>query len=253
MNPWHMAVVMASAFVAGMMNSVAGGGTLVSFPSLLWIGLDAKAANVTSTVALWPGSLGGFWGHRHDLAGTKRFALRLMPPSLLGGIAGAALLLWTPSKVFDALVPWLLLTATLLFAAKEPVARGIARVAGHERNARWWAGAICFQFLVGVYGGYFGAGIGILMLAALGLLGLSDIHQMNGLKNLLALLINGVAVVLFALKGNVVWIAAVVMAVAAILGGLVGAAVAHRLGKKMVNVVVIVIGLIVAAWFFLKH
>jgi uncharacterized membrane protein YfcA len=250
----------AAAFVAGAMNSVAGGGTLVSFPALLLAGLDAKAANVTSTVALWPGSLGGFWGHRAHLAGTKAFALRLVPPSLLGGLAGALLLLATPEQVFRSLVPWLILGATLVFAFREPIGRlaGISRPGGAESHSRtapppgWWVGATAFQFLVGVYGGYFGAGIGIMMLAALGLLGLTDIHQMNGLKNALALAINGVAVICFAFSGQVVWGVAALMAVTSIFGGLAGAAVAQRLGRRVTNGVVVAIGGLVALWFFYK-
>ncbi len=257
------AIGAAAAFAAGAMNSVAGGGTLVSFPALLLAGLDAKAANVTSTVALWPGSLGGFWGLRGHLAGTRRFALRLVPPSLLGGLAGALLLLATPEQVFRSLVPWLILGATLVFAFRTPIGRlagaaprpgsdsgDAAHAAAHHPG--WWVGATAFQFLVGLYGGYFGAGIGIMMLAALGLLGLTDIHQMNGLKNALALAINGVAVVCFLFSSQVVWGVAGVMAVCSVLGGLAGAAVAQRLGRRVTNGVVVAIGGLVAVWFFYK-
>lgn len=258
METLKLAVVTGSAFAAGVMNSVAGGGTLVSFPALLWYGLTAQQANITSTIALWPGSVGGVVGHRRDMAGTRRFALRLVPPSLAGGIAGALLLLATPAPVFDHIVPWLILVATLLFAAKEPINRRFLRPAATPHRAETtqpapgWSAAIGFQFVVALYGGYFGAGIGIMMLAALGLLGLTDIHQMNGLKNFLAISINGVAVLLFAFSGQVDWVAAGVMAAAAILGGLAGAALAHRLGRRMVNAVVVVIGALVATWFFTR-
>lgn len=250
MQLWQHAVVLLAAFVAGLMNCVAGGGTLVSFPALVWIGLDVKAANVTSTIALWPGSLAGFWGHRRDLSGTRTFALRLVPPSLLGGLGGAVLLLATPARVFESLVPWLILGATVLFALREPIVRGIGHGGAGERRPGWWTAAIVFQFFVALYGGYFGAGIGILMLAALGLLGLTDIHQMNGLKNFLALSINGVALVCFVLSGKVVWSAALTMAVAAVAGALTGAALAHRVGRRIVGWVVVAIGLLVAGWFF---
>ncbi len=249
---WQHGAIVLAAFVAGLMNSVAGGGTLVSFPALVWIGLDAKAANVTSTIALWPGSLAGFWGHRRDLAGARTFALRLVPPSLVGGLGGALLLLATPARVFEDLVPWLILGATVLFALREPIVRRIGRGGVGERAAGWWAAAIVFQFFVALYGGYFGAGIGILMLAALGLLGLTNIHQMNGLKNFLALSINGVALVCFVLSGKVVWSAALTMAVAAIAGALTGAALAHRVGRRIVSWVVVAIGVLVGISFFVK-
>jgi hypothetical protein len=250
--------VTAAAFTAGAINSVAGGGTLVSFPALLGVGLTGQQANVTSTLALWPGSIGGFLGHRQDLAGTRRFALRLWPPSLLGGALGAALMLLTPSQTFDRLVPWLILTATLLMAANDPLSRWLKAVHAHERSAAWWTGAIAFQFAVGIYGGYFGAGIGILMLAALSLLGLQDIHQMNGLKNFLALSINAVAILAFLLwewrfrAGNVAWWAVLEMAAAAGLGGLFGSHMAHRVGRKAVRGLVIAVGFILTTWYFYK-
>lgn len=258
MHLGHTATVMAAAFVAGAINSIAGGGTLVSFPALLSIGLTGQQANVTSTLALWPGSWGGFWGHRQDLAGTRTFALRLMPVSLLGGALGAWAMLVTPQKVFDQLVPWLILAATVLLASNDPVNRWLKKVGGHERTTGWWVGAMIFQFIVGIYGGYFGAGIGILMLAALSLLGLTDIHQMNGLKNLLALCINGIAIFAFLgtelirHPGNVQWTLAGLMAIAAGLGGLFGSHMAHRVGRATVRRGVISIGFILAAWYFYK-
>ncbi len=258
MHIGHIITVMVAAFVAGAINSIAGGGTLVSFPALLGIGLTGQQANVTSTLALWPGSIGGFWGHRDDLAGTKAFALRLMPVSLLGGILGAWAMLVTPQKLFDQLVPWLILAATVLLAANDPVGKLLKKMGSHDRTTGWWIGAMVFQFIVGIYGGYFGAGIGILMLAALSLLGLTDIHQMNGLKNLLALCINGIAIFLFLgmeylrHPGNVQWALVGFMAVAAGLGGLFGSHMAHRVGRTTVRYGVISIGFILAAWYFYK-
>jgi hypothetical protein len=258
MHIGHAFTVMAAAFLAGAINSIAGGGTLVSFPALLGIGLTGQQANVTSTIALWPGSIGGFWGHREDLAGTKEFALRLMPVSLVGGALGAWLMLVTPQKVFDQLVPWLILAATVLLAANDPVNKLLKKIGGHDRTAGWWIGAMVFQFIVGIYGGYFGAGIGILMLAALSLLGLTDIHQMNGLKNLLALCINGVAIFAFLgmeylrHPGNVQWGLVGLMAVAAGLGGLFGSHMAHRVGRTTVRFGVISIGFVLTAWYFYK-
>ena len=258
MHIGYIFTVMAAAFVAGAINSIAGGGTLVSFPALLGIGLTGQQANVTSTIALWPGSIGGFWGHRQDLAGTKEFALRLMPVSLLGGALGAWLMLVTPQKVFDQLVPWLILAATVLLAANDPVNKVLKKMGSHDRTPGWWVGAMIFQFIVGIYGGYFGAGIGILMLAALSLLGLTDIHQMNGLKNLLALCINGIAIFAFLgmellrHPGNVQWTLVGLMAVAAGLGGLFGSHMAHRVGRTAVRYGVITIGFALTAWYFYK-
>ena len=258
MNIIHLATVMISAFLAGTINSIAGGGTLVTFPALLGLGLTGQQANVTSTLALWPGSVGGFAGHRKDLAGTRKFALRLVPPSLVGAVVGALLMLMTPNSIFDHLVPWLILTATLLMAANDPIAKLVAAAHGQERSTQWWMGAITFQFVVGIYGGYFGAGIGILMLASLSLLGLTDIHQMNGLKNFLAISINGVAIVAFVAwewlfhPGNVRWSSVAVMAVAAALGGLFGSHMAHRVGRRTVRFIVIGVGFVLTAWYFYK-
>src|SRR3954471_18975805 len=223
MDLWKVAVVAMAAFAAGLINSIAGGGTLVSFPALLWTGRDPVLANATSTVALWPASLAGVYGFRRELKGGARCFLLFGAPSLLGGVLGAVLLLRTPSETFARLVPFLILFATLLLAAQEPISRKLGRVEGTKPTRAWWVGAVVFQFLVGVYGGYFGAGIGILMLAALGLLGLHDIHRMNAVKTVLAAVMNGVSVVVFVIDGKVDWHFALVMAVAAIGGGYLGA------------------------------
>lgn len=255
---WRELTVMAAAFAAGALNAIAGGGTLISFPALLGIGLSGQQANVTSTLALWPGSMGGFYGHRQDLQGTRRFALRLVPPSVAGALVGAGLMLATPARTFDHLIPWLILTATLLMAAHDRIGRWLGQVHPGERSQGWWVAALVFQFLVGAYGGFFGAGIGILMLAALGLLGLSDIHQMNGLKNLLALAINGVAILCFLAAeaafhpGNVRWGTAGLMAVAAMAGGLAGSHLAHRVGRRTVRGLVVLVGFLLTAWYFYK-
>ena len=185
-------------------------------------------------------------GFRRDLATLPRRLYLLVIPSLAGGIAGAILLLHTSTKTFERLVPWLIFGATVLFALQGV----ITRLTPH----RWPLPAILIlQLLVGLYGGYFGAGIGILMLAALGLIGLTDVHQMNGLKNLLAICINGVAAIYFALSGAVIWADAGLMAVAAILGGFTGAKLAHRLGRKFVRIAVVVIGVVMTIALALKH
>jgi hypothetical protein len=253
-NLWQEVVIAAAAFAAGLINSIAGGGTLVSFPALLWTGRDPVLANATSTVALWPASLAGVYGFRRELKGGARTFLLFGAPSLAGGVLGAWLLLRTPSETFARLVPFLILFATLLLAAQEPISRRLrGDVEGeHEPTRAWWAGACVFQFLVGVYGGYFGAGIGILMLAALGLLGFTDIHRMNALKNLLAICINGVAAVYFISSGAVIWSDVLVMTFAAVAGGYSGARLAYRLGRRFVRLAVIIIGLVMSVSLFFR-
>jgi uncharacterized membrane protein YfcA len=250
-NLTHEVVIFFSAFAAGVVNSIAGGGTLITFPALIFLGRDPILANATSTVALWPGSLSGVYGFRAELKGSSSWIVRLGAPSFVGGALGAVLLLRTPSDTFALVVPYLILFATFLMVVQEPLARSLRREPGQSPSRLWWIGAIAFQFCVGVYGGYFGAGIGILMLAALGLLGFTDLHQMNGLKNLFAICINGVAAAYFALSGAVIWVDVVVMVVAAIVGGYTGAKLAYRLGRRFVRYAVIAIGFAMAISLFL--
>ena len=244
----------AAAFLAGAINSVAGGGTLVSFPALIWLGLNSVTANATSTVAIWPGTVGSAWGYRKELGAAEPRFLALIAPSLVGGLAGALLLRWTPSATFDRLVPYLILFATLLFMAQEPIQRKLKTGGGkrHE-SAAWFAGVMFFQLLVGLYGGYFGAGIGILMLAALSIMGLSDIHEMNSLKVVFGGAVNGIAAVYFIWARMVYWPYVLLMAVASILGGLLGAGAARRLGRTAVRRIVIAIGFGMALSLFIKH
>ncbi len=242
----HYLLLFAAAFAAGMINSIAGGGTLLTFPALISVGLDPKMANATSTVALWPGLLGGLWGFRREMEENRPLLLRLGLTSVAGGAVGAALLIVTPAPTFARLVPFLILFATILFMAQEPVTRLLRLSATPAAPRRsWWAGAITFQFCSAIYGGYFGAGNGILMLAALGLLGIADIHRANGLKNYLGLCLNSVAVLAFALTGLVRWPVALVMAVGAILGGYYGASAARYFGRLVIRRLVIIIGFVI--------
>ncbi|PYS26953.1 MAG: sulfite exporter TauE/SafE family protein, partial [Acidobacteria bacterium] len=189
-----------AAFFAGVLNSIAGGGTLLTFPILIWLGLDPKVANATSTVALWPGLFGGVFGYRREMDDSSLILMRLGVISVIGGGVGAWLLIATPSPTFARLVPFLILFATILFMMQGPVNRWLhLPAAGKESTKAWWIGAIVFQFFSAIYGGYFGAGNGILMLAAMGLLGLHDIHRANGIKNFLGVCINSVAVVSFSM------------------------------------------------------
>ncbi len=246
------------------------GGTLLTFPALLWARQLEIVANATSTVALWPGALSSFWTYRAELHSGYREIALLAIPSFLGGILGAMLLLGTDNATFAALVPYLILLATGLFAAQRPLARWQSRraaqsaedrpaevaAAGHTQHvptARRWAAVLAFQFLVGLYGGYFGAGIGILMLAALGYLGFTNIHHMNALKNLNAMCINGIAAVLFVAKGLVDWRLGLLMAVGAIVGGVAGAGWARRVGQEIVRQGVVLIGIALALWLLLRQ
>lgn len=249
------ALIVGSGVIAGAMNAVAGGGTLLTFPTLIWTGLSPIHANATNTVALVPGALAGAWGYRRELQSAEPRRYLLLIPSLIGGLIGGILLRYTPPATFAALVPALILFAVILFALQEPIQR---RLRGAQAStepvttSRWLIAASVLQFLTGVYGGYFGAGMGIMMLATLGLLGFANIHQMNGLKNLLGMTINLTAAMYFIFVGLVHWPEALVMAVGAIVGGYGGAGLARKLGAKFVRVAVIVIGVGMALSLLLK-
>ncbi len=233
-----------AAFIAGMINSVAGGGTLVSFPTLIWVGHAPVIANATNTFAMVPGAWSSAYGYRREMAQIPQRLFYLLIPSVLGSVLGGVLLKYTPPNTFAALVPFLVLFATLLFMVQEPIQRWLktSELAHHQMTNGWLIGAGFYQFLVAVYGGYFGAGIGILMLAVLGVMGLQDIHQMNGLKNVFGSVINGMAALYFVLVGLIDWPAACVMAVGSILGGYAAAGIARKLDRKVVRKIVIAIG-----------
>jgi len=237
----HNILVFVVGFIASAINAIAFGGSLISFPTLIWLGVPPIIANATNTAAVWPGSLGAVWGYRRELRDTAPRMYWLIVPSVAGAIAGAMLLRVTPAELFDRLVPLLILFATLLFAVQERVQRFL-NVAPEHHGSAWFSAAMIFQFLVSVYGGYFGAGMGILMLAALAILCHDDIHQMNGLKNLLAVFINAVAAAYFIFAGMVRLPDAVVRAAGATIGGVAAAGLARRMGRKAVRCAVIVIG-----------
>ncbi len=239
-----------AAAVGAAMNAVAGGGTLITFPALVALGVPPITANATSTVALWPGTMASMWGYRGELSGARRWAIAFAVPSLLGGIVGALLLLRTPERGFAMIVPWLILGATALFIAQQPLLKRFAAAAdrpsihGPDGALRAPNGSfLVYQFAVSVYGGYFGAGAGILMLAALGLMGLTNIHQMNGLKNWGGGVMNLVAVVIFAVSGIVDWPIALSMAIGAAIGGIGGSLLAQRVGQTWVRRIIVAIGL----------
>jgi uncharacterized protein len=240
------AAMFIAAFFAGVVNSIAGGGTLLTFPVLIWLGLDAKVANATSTVALWPGLFSGAFGYRREMSDSSLMLMRLGAISVVGGSLGAWLLIATPSPTFARLVPFLVLFATFLFMLQGPVNRWLRLPsASGDQQKTWWTIAIVVQFFSAVYGGYFGAGNGIWMLAALGLLGLHDIHRANGIKNFLGICINSVAVIAFSISHLVSWPRSLLMAVAALLGGYFGARTARRVGRVFIRRAIVVIGFVI--------
>lgn len=243
-----------AALVAGAINSVAGGGTLISFPSLIAAGVPAITANATNTASLWPGALASALAYRKDTPVRRDVLLTLLPASVIGGFAGAWVLVITPEAVFAAVVPFLVLFATVLFALASRIARwaGCSQNAGEHVTALGRTGGFLFQLLVATYGGYFGAGIGILMLASLAIMGLQDIHRMNAVKTTLGTVINVIAFVFFAVEGLIDWPIAAVMTGGAVLGGFLGARGAKRVDQRLLRAFIIATGLIISAWLFLR-
>ncbi len=241
-----------SAFLAGVVNSLAGGGTLLTYPALLAAGISPIHANATSTICLVQGSLAAFWGYRKQLENDGRLLLALTVPCLIGSVIGAYVVLRMTERSFALVVPWLILGATLLFLLADRlrrrwINRPEAKVVGGRLAA-----LIGVQLLVAVYGGFFGAGQGILMLATLGLCGLRDLNRMNGLKNYAAATINSVATVMFVIGHLIEWRPAIIMAVCAIAGGYAGALGAQRVGQRIARAAVIAIGFGAAGWSFYK-
>jgi uncharacterized protein len=244
----------AAAAAGGAINAVAGGGTLVTFPTLLAFGTPPVIANATSTLALVLGTSGSLYGYRRHLPAIRPWLTRFVPVSILGGLLGALLLTWTSNKTFAKLVPFLILFATLLFLAQGLVRR-VARLedpARPDRPGRIW-GAVAFQLAVAVYGGYFGAGIGILMLASLGFIGLRDIHEMNTLKTLLASLINAVAAAWFVCAGLIHWPKAAIMTAGALAGYYLGSHFSQRIPQQRVRQIITIIGFALSAATFYKE
>lgn len=249
---WKWGLLCGSAFLGGAVNSIAGGGTLFTFSSLLTV-LSPVSANATSTLALLPGSLAAAWGYRPEVMASREHLARLLPPSLVGGIVGALLVTRLPERVFANMVPWLLVMASTLLLLQKPIARWLGTVPHEKPTPGTLAGIVSFQFLVGVYGGYFGAGIGILMLSSLAFLGIPDIHRMNSVKNILASVINGVTAVIFMVSGVVVWKYALPMAVASIAGGYMGARIARRLSISLVRAIVVAVGFSLAVYSWIAR
>jgi uncharacterized membrane protein YfcA len=257
-----------SALLAGGVNALAGGGTLLTFPTLMSVlgaqyGVKSAGvlANGTSTTALVPASLGSAWAFRRELYHLRRFLVWLLPPSLVGAAIGTLLVTRLPPSYFNALVPWLILLAAVLFTVQPYLTRRKPQVVTSSQEvcdaatpiaARSLAGMVLLQFLISIYGGYFGAGIGILMLSGLGMMGLSNIHQMNGLKAVLGTAINSVAIAIFIVDNKIVWPYAMAMAATSLVGGYIAAHFSRQVPGKYVRWTVIVIGFCLAAFYFWK-
>lgn len=249
----HAAGAFGAAFIAGAINSVAGGGTMISFPVLVALGLPPVIANATNTVGIWPGSLGSVYGFRQELGRVPRRMRWLLIPAAIGSIIGAYLLRHTPAQLFDHLVPVLLFFATFLFMIQAPVQRRLKSVeAAAHGGSRWMTIAVLCQLAVAVYGGYFGAGMSIMMLSVLSLIGMTDILEMSGMTSLLSLCINGIAGVYFAVSGLVSWPYVAAMAVGAIAGGYGAAGLARKIGKQMIRRFVILVGISITIWMAIK-
>ncbi|CAA9575781.1 MAG: Uncharacterized UPF0721 integral membrane protein [uncultured Thermomicrobiales bacterium] len=245
----------AAAFGAGALNSVAGGGQFLTFPMLIFAGVPVVSANATSSVAVWPGTVAATVGYRRELREQRGLLLPLSAASVVGGILGAVVLLRTPQATFARLIPWLLLLATLLLVFGGPLVARLRARLGHSGGPTRGGivGISIVQVLLGIYGGYFGGGMGFVMLAAMAFIGLDNMHIMNGLKTALASCINGVAVATFVLAGAVAWPEAIVMLIGAILGGYGGAFYARRLDPQLIRRFTIFVACAMTLYFFVRQ
>ncbi len=242
-----------AAVAAGAVNALAGGGTLITFPTLTAVGVAAVAANVTNTVALCPGYVGGTLAQIKDLKGQEKRLWYLIPAGLVGGTIGALLLLNTGEKLFRGLVPWLILAASLLLAIQDPVrnwlTRRMAERAAGGSHEKWSTVPVG---VAAIYGGYFGAGLSVIILAALGLTFEDSLTRLNAIKQLISFSANLAAAIFFAFSGKVIWIAALVMAVGALLGGTLGGRLAGRVKPATLRWIVVTLGVIVSIIYFVR-
>lgn len=250
MELFDLLLIFTAALLAGALNAIAGGGSFFSFPALLVAGVPPIVANATNTLALWPGTLASIGAYRRELRGQQRDIWLLSGLSLLGGLLGAILLLYTDERRFTALIPYLLLFATLVFTFSPQITHLAQRMFGEGDGQRWLV--IAIYIAIAIYGGFFGAGLGILTLAALALLGHDNIHRMNALKTLQGALVNGIAVATFVTTGLIAWLPALIMTIGAIAGGYGGAAIARRIDARRVRIAVVVISIGLTVWFFVR-
>ncbi len=249
----HLLGAFGAAFIAGAINSVAGGGTLISFPILVALGLPPIFANATNTVGIWPGAVGSLLGFREELRRIPKLMRWLLIPAGVGSLGGAILLKITPPGVFDHLVPWLILFSVVLFIIQAPIQKKLRSAEAAQKGGRSWLTlAMIAQVCVAIYGGYFGAGMSIMMLSILALIGMTDILEMSAMTSLLSLAINGVAGIFFACAGLVYWPFALAMALGAVVGGYGAAGVARRIGKVAIRRFVIFMGITIAAVMFIR-
>jgi uncharacterized protein len=252
LNFSHAIFLFFAGALGGAMNAVAGGGSFVGFPALLFSGIPPIQANATNTFSLWVGTAASGGAYRNRLNTPRRVLIPLLIMSLIGGLAGALLLIKTPAQTFLRLIPWLMLAATLLFAFGRRLTGRLAGGISHAASPGEIAGASLFELLVATYGGYFGGGIGIMNLAMFAALGMTDIHEMNALKIVLVTMINGVATLTFIVTGAVVWPSAVAMTAGAALGGYFVAHYAQKLPQQLIRAMVIALGLSMTAYFLWK-
>ena len=241
-----------AAALGGGLNAVAGGGSFIAFPALLFTGVAPVPANATNTLALWVGVTASGGAYRKRLRTSRRVMVPLIATSVVGGIAGAFLLIKTPAQTFLHVLPWLMLAATLLFAFGKHLTGRISAGISHDASNQALIGANIFELIVAVYGGYFGGGIGIMNLAMLAAMGMTDIHEMNALKVVLGGVINGVATVMFIALGAILWPQAIVMTVGATLGGYASAHYAQKLPQSWIRALVIVVGASMTIYFFIR-
>jgi len=246
----------AAAFVGGALNAVAGGGSFIGLPALIFAGVPAASANATNTLALWPASISSAWAYRRELSAARGWVSSLGVVSLAGGVLGGLLLVGTSDAAFLRLLPWLLLVAAATFSFGSTLQRVFtqqpARATEHPAGAARRLPVLFCQFLIAIYGGYFGGGMGIMMLATFAIAGMTEIHEMNALKTLLGVAINGLALITFVVKGAIAWGPGLVMIAGAIVGGYFGATIARKTDPKWVRLLVTVIAWTMTTYFFIR-
>ena len=251
-----------AAFVGGALNAVAGGGSFIGLPALIFAGVPAVSANATNTLALWPASASSAWAYRREVTATRSWIVSLGGASLAGGIIGGFLLLRTSDAAFVRLLPWLLLVAAVTFSFGGVIQRLLTRQHPTSAAPQHSTGAapkhsigtavLFLQFAISIYGGYFGGGMGIMMLATLTIAGMSDIHQMNAVKSVLAVIINGVALAEFVALGAIAWAPGAIMVAGGIAGGYVGAATARQVDPRYVRNLIMVVAWGMTVYFFIR-